>query len=489
MKKHTLICIQIALSILVITACDDKDDKLDNGMICISPDDCKSHYCVDKVCVSEEAANRLPNGSACENNSECKSNYCDQTQHQCANAPSIIKKEIGDICANNDECLSEYCSPTTQKCAPKPAPTYVEVDKEENGASCVFDFGCISEHCNPYLGICVSEADMKKKIPTGNNCVASSYCESNLCEKGKCIEIPGSNGSSCKEHNECDSFYCNDSHRCEVMPPQPNGSECLLHIDCLSGYCSEGYPGICETPVQSICSSDADCEAIGPGYACTKSLDNDSIILCRKLKVGESCRTHEQCESGMCLPNSKRCGITDFGQFRCKKEEDCASKGVGLHCDIAYGYCTINDPCETANCKEDELCALGKCVKDWEIGAPCSGDSIDFCVVNYAVICDKGTIKEINCNENGLGYCTVVNGKVSCVGGHHSWGKCYTSLIDYNTTKTTACTTTYTGTFKANCAEDANGWLVSVPESDISLCESGKLCNYDPNNNYNARCE
>ena len=489
MKYKLLLFITTALS---VTACTQEDDgKLANGLLCNDDSECKSNYCYENICMPETAG-KSDEGDACSSNLDCKTGYCNK-QGLCAPRPqNIVKKGINESCTNHDECLSEFCHPDKKRCQPQQQTT-INVEKLENGSSCYTPYGCISGYCNNYLGVCVDKKDKDKKIPAGGSCMTSKYCESNVCEPStsKCAIVEGAIGAPCQKHADCDNYYCEEATQtCQIMPPQPDGSECIVHVDCQSGYCTDGLPGKCETPSADVCTSKNDCLKYNNDYSCAPSHENNGVKLCRKLDVGESCTLHAECNSGLCLPNSKRCGITSFTEFQCSTDDECSEKGENLFCNVGIGYCTLKDPCENIECEDGESCYFGRCIgiDTWKrLGEPCTDSSEDRCLQNYALMCDKGTLELVDCESDGLGICSFVGGKAKCAGLQRSWIKCYESIVN-QVVETDVCTTDNRGKYQALCTEDINGWLVSVPIEDTVPCAGNKECKYDAIQNNQAVC-
>ena len=485
----------ILITTLLLTACNQEDSRLVNGMICSENSECRSDYCYERVCMEKPAGPKAENGSECTRSSECVSGYCNE-QKVCAERPmaNFDKKAVGKDCTEHIECLTGYCHPDRNKCAPRPATDNIEFEKQENGVSCTVNQACLSGFCNPYRGVCVDEKDKDKKIPAGEDCKIGRYCENNICSKGKCAIIEREIGAPCTEDSDCNDYYCEpNSKKCAKPEPWPDGQPCFLDVDCKSGYCAtesfDVHLGECATPVENVCNTNADCEKFGDNYACAKSQANASIKLCRQLEVGEPCTNHKHCMSGLCLVDSQRCGITSFGEFQCTSNKDCESKGVGLFCDTALQYCTLNDPCKDVTCAEDENCYYGKCIGDLKEGTSCTDNSKDACILNHAFICDKGSIKDIDCEKDGLGICSIVNNEVKCVGSTRSWDKCFYSLQEYNDIDTNVCTTNNKGYYNAVCNEDVNGWLVAVPVGSTSNCPGNSTCIYSTTNYYEPECK
>ena len=482
------------IAALLTTACNNQEDdgKLANGMLCTDNSECKSNNCYNKICMDASSA-KTEDGDACSSNLECQSGYCNK-DGVCGPRPQIVaKKAYGEACNENEECLSDYCHPDKKRCSSQQQ-TAINVEKKENGSSCYTPLGCISGYCNNYLGVCVDKKDKDKKIPAGGDCMNSKYCESNVCvpATSKCAIVPGSIGAPCDEHSDCDNYYCEeDSKTCQIMPPQPDGTDCIYHVDCQSGYCSEGFPGSCMTPSEDVCTLNSDCVKYHNDYSCAPSHEHNNIKLCRKLEVGETCSTHAECNSGLCLPNSKRCGITSFTEFQCSDDDDCKDKGENLTCSVSIGYCTLKNPCEFHECEGDEeSCYFGKCIGPDTLeleGKPCMDSTNDYCLLNLALSCDKGVIKLTNCEAEGLGICSYVGGKAKCVGFQRSWAKCYDSIAS-GVNETNVCTTDNRGRYHALCTEDINGWLVSVPIEDIVSCQQSKECKYDATQDNDAVC-
>ena len=290
------------------TICLADNGGADSGGNCSAHDDCRARYCLDETCTTP-----------CDDDDHCGTNQlCEETSISLDDQDAIL-----DLCIPMQVEMCDAavdCSADDMTCN---APTF-GADGDIDGASCGF--------ANP------GESDL------GEDCTASSDCESNLCRESD----DGTTG-------EC-SVFCEDSDR-----DCADSQVCLRPEDL----------GICAR----TCDRNADCDG---GNICALGADDDGSLIhyCEMppgdKSTGEECDTDTDCESAICLSNvltyegSEGC----IGDSQCPDDAECGCPSTDPSCTehvcfIENQFCS--ELCDTTNgdadCQDGDH-DLSRCADD-----------------------------------------------------------------------------------------------------------------------------
>lgn len=296
---------------------------------------------------------------------------------------------------------------------------------------------CLNDTLDPDEGGPDCGGVCKALCRDGVLCKVAGDCISGVCTAGSCavptcmdgvrngpeglVEATPDCGGQC---GPC-GFSC--ANACTT------GGRCVDAADCESGICArltaeepEGRcaPSTCEDGLRNQFESDVDC-----GSACVTKL----------CEAGQACEIDQDCESGSCLPDVKRCecvpetpeqlcaaanancGIISV-RDRCGELRDVpcgVACGEGLACSPETNRCTCSaetcvarSACQPATCATAELCAWamldGTSCSD---GLHCTRDDrcvAGTCVAGAAPTCDDGNpCTDDDCEPND-GSCRYV---------------------------------------------------------------------------------
>ena len=401
----------------------------DDGRGCLRGSDCKSGYCVDRVCCatscdgecqacsSDRKADGSPSGTC---GKALAGMPCGLTT--CAPVTDVIN---GQLCSVQGTCLSSSLLCTPYHCDAQGIGCRTTCTSNDH---CQAGFECSAGHCRGIL-------------PAGATCQYREQCASGHCVDGVCCD------SACD--GACES--CATSFNLGTCKPLPAGDPGAP--TCAPYKCS-GTSGACATS----CASDADCT----GTPCANGT-------CKLRPDGEPCTANAECETKICAGGT--CGERDQGA-KCTADVECKTKHCvdGVCCNSACTGCqacskeakgkpnAADGTCENVAsgvdphnaCKADERTSCGQdgsCndtggCRLWGAGTPCGeGTRCDGDVV-IGQLCDgKGDCKDtpdgFSCANQGAhcidGACAdpCANFKDPCQFGTHCdavTGKCAPSF-------------------------------------------------------------
>jgi hypothetical protein len=221
-------------------------------------------------------------------------------------------------------------------------------------------------------------------------------------------------------------------------------------VGCIHGYACEA--GQCIPTMPGACGEDADCAALGTGYACVSGVCTAPADQCSDQT---QCPGNDKCVDGKCTP-------------ACSSDADCDG---GFKCDVGLGVCTVPDkPCTVTNdCGgPDFVCVAGACVPRSDMGSCPPGD----------VWVENGCIS----NQTASFVCAQDGVQDACAVGsiclHHS---CYISCASPNegvcnlpSLDVCKSVTTSSGNHQV-CGSNNN--LGSECDPTVGLaCDPGKIC-------------
>lgn len=374
------------------------------GKKCETSVQCKSNFCADGICrdcfngvkdfgeddvdCGEFCAAKCEKGSTCTEHHSCMTGYCDSTTSKCANIPP--KAHCTDGVQNNDKgetCLDgggPGCRSLGLLCAA--------------GASCSIDKDCTTRVCEG--GTC---SDCSDSVRNGNetgldcggrsckpcsdsqSCRLDQDCESGDCDNGICRScsdgtkngleqdvdcgaVSGcgrcADGKICASNEDCKSALCGSENKCQSCSNNIKDSDesdvdcggiscsscgltmaCVKSSDCVSGYCSDSS-NTCKQPTPEI-------------YCANSILDSDKGetspdcggLGCRSLQktcaAGASCGIDDDCTSGICDSNSKKC--IDCANKCATLNDRCPHCADGTACD-SDSQCGARSVCEKLFC-------------------------------------------------------------------------------------------------------------------------------------------
>ena len=367
--------------------CSDTTACTGVGGDCAQASECCSLACDGEVCLGD-AGLCQPEGGTCDADSDCCSNDCGgDSSCQSAGAGCSV---LGERCGSegfDDGCCSKNC--------------------ENVGSESDPDLRCAR------ASTCGARGDL---------CVAGSDCCSGVCgEDGRCpsqdqIGGPRFAGEPCTSDSDCASYACasrtpGGPQVCQFLGGcRPAGEICGADFQCCSdvelrdgspfGFCTEEFPTdnacvavagvdglsrcrlnegdkeageICEdtagNQVHNCCSGNRDdngCEQTRIGvWRCAGGGDPGECI-----PDGDSCRTADQCCSGICTPNETDdgtvliCGPCVQEGNDCTTDLDCCEglcndgycEGEQRECVPLGGECSEDIDCCSGICGDDGYC-------------------------------------------------------------------------------------------------------------------------------------
>ncbi|XP_041364262.1 uncharacterized protein LOC121379679 [Gigantopelta aegis] len=291
------------------------------------------------------------------------------------------------------------------------------------------------------------------RVFTENNCTLPSYCKSNPCQHGTCLETnngftctctPGYSGSLCQH----DIDHCADK-------PCQNGAVCEDRLNDYLCNCTDGFNGItCQNNINECssnpCQNAGTCQDRVNGYECecangwkgtSCETDINECDLSDPCLHGGVCTNTNgsyycQCASGWKDPKSCHSLVKPCNQSTCNNEAlcfnlfndffcKCKANTYGKKCESSPSICYNANPCQHMNtCNETAGTASCYCTDDYE-GDGCEL-RVDHCNANtcqngatcsqtatndYECTCPSG-YKGKNCDKN-INNCDGV----SCPGG------------------------------------------------------------------------
>jgi hypothetical protein len=162
------------------------------------------------VCQARTSAGEDCNVSPCKRGLTCASGVCSEPAQEGADCSTLE-------CGDGLSCSDDVC---------KPYAPY----RQELGESCESSTDCYGvEYCDLETNKCVRagrEGDECDVVP----CHFEYYCAESVCRARK------SNGETCAERLECESYTCIDG-QCEEL--RDIGEECTGPLDCRTATCGE----------------------------------------------------------------------------------------------------------------------------------------------------------------------------------------------------------------------------------------------------------
>ncbi len=260
---------------------------------------------------------RLSNGQGCTMDSQCASGECNEQTGLCVPAIGCGNGVLnaGEICDDGNTINGDGCETTCRR---------------TDGQPCTMDNQCHSGVCDPDSGTC----------EPANVCGNGEVENAEVCDDGNSTDGDGCNTDcklsdteECDDDTDCSSGVCDpDSDTCEPANVCGNGAtegaeicddgnstdgdgcntdcklsdteECDDDDDCSSGVCDNG---VCEPALvcgNGVVEGDEGCDDgnTASGDGCTSAC---------KVEDGEPCVDDDDCESGVCDPQTNVCGGED----------------------------------------------------------------------------------------------------------------------------------------------------------------------------------
>lgn len=194
--------------------------------------------------------------------------------------------EAGGLCGANAECASSLCCPTvtgSSTCSATPCAYGKLMDACTTDAYCGPEASCVSGRCAKVAS-----------VAAGQPCPESSWCKSNVCDKGICRGTAAQGGTcqadiDCKDGGLCCSdLYTPSKRTCGMANaacPGGVGDLCTLGAPC-----GAGLTCVSQLLCTRTCTKEADCGPTPRGVAthCVPTRDGQ-----RKCFVG--CATGNDC--------------------------------------------------------------------------------------------------------------------------------------------------------------------------------------------------
>jgi len=262
------------------------------------------------------------------------------------------------------------------------------------GDKCQAPSDCCSQVCDPVGSdmVCQLAPSCRSGMAT---CTSGGDCCSNVCgTDGTCPTLPWCRivGETCSANGNCCSGACGVNGTGNVSTCQsvdgckPAGEICSVGQDCCSGSCSLTSFNVnrCDLPASGCSPPGELCDPFGNKFppCCGDRMGGaggtPSRSLCSLTAAGVprcwnpapsgptpeggSCKVHEDCASGYCLPtgNGLICGAKCVSNNdRCSAARDCCDnaqciKGIcrpqGIVCKQLGQACLLPDECCTSNC-------------------------------------------------------------------------------------------------------------------------------------------
>lgn len=324
-----------------------RECEQDSDCIAIAKTSCQFNSKGEKYCLPNKGTKVF--GEECTKGSECRTGFCHPTSKACTL-----------ICKGNSDCQGgALCLKATFDKREVPV-CYPGGDLCKNNADCAKDEVCgirLYTASGEKESRCIKPANGESRA--GYSCTADNECASGLClPKDKvCARL-------CKENKDCLAGYV-----CDVTSVEYNGKKKEYKVCQLDK--ANGIP----------CTTSGDCRRLD--YLCRPTLVSGKLLNRCETKVGAkrmgaTCEKHSDCDSGYCLPSSRRCSAI------CAQKSDCVKTGVaGLDCkpvDLELEIqgkpykARLNICVETAKvCTKDDDCS-----SDGRICAPLPSDSGQF---------------------------------------------------------------------------------------------------------------
>ena len=295
MRKLTLVCAILGLSMGFVACSDDDDsssDKVAVGGKCKVAAECQSNVCENGVCVAKatdaDACKDKNEGDVCDKDSKktCqKENDKLVCKDKPADAADACKKE-GDVC---DKDGNKTCQKENDKlvCKDKPADADACKDKNE-GDKCGEGMICDAQKkCVADLRECLKDEDCSAAFPKCDT-------EANLCYKVNAdYQIICSNADGKKTAYTAEWIYKDDSKESKIISEECTGekSDCKEGVGC----------AVPTTAQERECLYHEDCKNNGTKTVC----GNDRMCIEPECSTESPCTDNtKQCQDGLCVPKS-----------------------------------------------------------------------------------------------------------------------------------------------------------------------------------------
>ena len=297
MRKLTLVCAILGLSMGFVACSDDDDsssDKVAVGGKCKVAAECQSNVCENGVCVAKatdaNACKDKKEGDVCDKDSKktCqKENDKLVCKDKPADAADACKdKNEGDVC---DKDGNKTCQKENDKlvCKDKPADADACKDKNE-GDKCGEGMICDAQKkCVADLRECSKDEDCSAAFPKCDT-------EANLCYKVNAdYQIICSNADGKKTAYTAEWIYKDDSKESKIISEECTGekSDCKEGVGC----------AVPTTAQERECLYHEDCKNNGTKTVC----GNDRMCIEPECSTESPCTDNtKQCQDGLCVPKS-----------------------------------------------------------------------------------------------------------------------------------------------------------------------------------------
>ncbi|MBI4704120.1 MAG: SBBP repeat-containing protein, partial [Deltaproteobacteria bacterium] len=327
-------------------------------------------------------------------------------------------------------------------------------------------------------------------------CNHGSQCDSQICDKSKCVPAPCQNGQKDGEESDVD---CGGAD----CAPCLDGKKCSKAADCASGFCDAGKCTAkkakgdgCDDAAQCLsgnCADDVCCDkpCAGPCEACAKKLGASKNGTCTPLPEDTECRAPagdcdltENCDgqSGECpadeLAKDGDPGMGDAcDPYLCDGKDASCPQSCAADPDCTEGYycygasCTKKpggEPCAVASECLSGNCADGVCCE-----TPCAGLCRACSLAKTGAkngICgpvSPGTDPDQECKPG------VCAGPGACAVGSHLWSKRFgdTSDQDGNSVAVDGAGNALVTGYFWNTVDFGGGLLASAGSYDIFVAK------------------
>ncbi len=266
---------------------------------------------------------RRSNGQPCTMDNQCSSGVCDPFSMTCEPAFTCGNGELepanGEICddgntAGNDGCEADCKRSNGQPCTNDNQCSSGECD-ETGSMVCVPPTGCgngvvnAGEICDDGDAVNGNGCDNDCKLSDGQPCTGDNQCHSDVCDPASDVCEPANTcGNGRLEALEaCDDGGTSNGDGCSASCLLEDGEPCVDDDQCQSGECDEVGSQTCE-PANSCGNG-----TINPGEACDdgNTGGGDGCSASCLIEDGEPCTDDDQCQSGMCDPQTDTCGGGD----------------------------------------------------------------------------------------------------------------------------------------------------------------------------------
>ena len=392
--------------------CNSESVCVRNTNICVPKIVCELDFnCPEGMqCEIDSFGNKICLPISCESDKDCPSKYCSKSSRANMCIPLIEHFECfsSKDCKIIDpeyECVHGECSKTkclTQIKNGKLIPSDCNKNQCFGPLDCPIKYDCIDGTCH----LSESCKNCKNKQCLNGECIEETECKDwfncpnpYICIKGKCTLPEKCVGSSCPcfSHGvNCPDICIDTAISCPFSSMECKNGKCLIPVCTRDSQCNGLFciDGKCEAPqtcsqstfncicLNNVCISNSKCPC-PTGYECYRN----TICLPTGVKCSSNihCPEHMKCRDGICkyeecnsendCSYTRICG-TNGELFGCapsitpkctnKQKKNCVPCKESYHCPelgmiCKDEICTFQESCE--NCKEDEECVNGECLK------------------------------------------------------------------------------------------------------------------------------